>query len=246
MTDWDIESVRYRFPALRRPGPDEEPVAWLDNAAGTQVVDTCLRAINDYLLGSNANLGVPNAPSIETDELVHDVRMATADLLGANDADEVSFGPNMTTIAFAVSRAIGAVVESGGLDPARLRLVYEGVADRPPQPGGREALAELGVPPGAPVVGNVAALTGHKDHATLTPPWAHRSSRQPSFIAPARGQGGARPAAMPLRSQNFVGWVERVRPPGMAGVQIMQEQLSVKPNTRCTVPWIPADRKSVV
>ena len=26
MTDWDIDSVRYRFPALRRPGPDDAPV----------------------------------------------------------------------------------------------------------------------------------------------------------------------------------------------------------------------------
>jgi cysteine desulfurase family protein (TIGR01976 family) len=108
MTDWDIDSVRYRFPALRRSGPDGEPAVWLDNAAGTQVVDSCLRAINDYLLGSNANHGVPNAPSIETDELVHDVRLATADLLGVTDADEISFGPNMTTITWAASRAIGA------------------------------------------------------------------------------------------------------------------------------------------
>jgi cysteine desulfurase family protein (TIGR01976 family) len=113
MTDWDIESVRYRFPALRRPGPDEQTVAWLDNAAGTQVVDTCLRAVNDYYLGSNANHGVPNAPSIETDELVAEVRRATADLLGATDPDEISFGPNMTTIAFAISRAIGAALEPG-------------------------------------------------------------------------------------------------------------------------------------
>lgn len=113
MTDWDIESVRYRFPALRRPGPDGEPAVWFDNAAGTQVVDTCLRAINDYYLASNANLGVPNAPSIETDALVAEVRRATADLLGATDADEVSFGPNMTTIAFAISRAIGASLEPG-------------------------------------------------------------------------------------------------------------------------------------
>ncbi|MEX1295905.1 MAG: cysteine desulfurase-like protein [Candidatus Limnocylindrales bacterium] len=113
MPDWDIDSIRYRFPALRRPGPDDQPVAWLDNAAGTQVVDTCLRAINDYLLGSNANHGVPNAPSIETDELVHDARLATADLLGATDADEVSFGPNMTTLAFAISRAIGATLQPG-------------------------------------------------------------------------------------------------------------------------------------
>ena len=113
MTDWDIDSVRYRFPALRRPGPDDAPAVWLDNAAGTQVVDTCLRAINDYLLASNANHGVPNAPSIETDELVHDVRMASADLLGATDAEEISFGPNMTTIAFAISRAIGASLQAG-------------------------------------------------------------------------------------------------------------------------------------
>jgi cysteine desulfurase family protein (TIGR01976 family) len=113
MTDWDIDSVRYRFPALRRPGPDHGPVAWLDNAAGTQVVDTCLRAINDYLLSSNANHGALNAPGLETDALVRDVRAATADLLGAADPDEVSFGPNMTTITFAISRAIGAAMAPG-------------------------------------------------------------------------------------------------------------------------------------
>ena len=113
MTDWDIDSVRYRFPSLRRPGPDDQPVVWLDNAAGTQVVDTCLRAINDYLLDSNANQGVPFAASIETDEMVHDSRLATADLLGATDADEISFGANMTSITFAVSRAIGKTLSEG-------------------------------------------------------------------------------------------------------------------------------------
>ena len=110
MTDWDIAAIRSRFPSLRRPGPDGQPVAWLDGPAGTQVVDTCLRAINDYLLSSNANHGGAFAASLETDELVHDVRLATADLLGAGDADEVSFGPNMTTITFALSRAIGATL----------------------------------------------------------------------------------------------------------------------------------------
>jgi cysteine desulfurase family protein (TIGR01976 family) len=113
MLAWDIDAVRARFPSLRRPGPDGRPVAWLDGPAGTQVVDTCLRAINDYLLASNANHGGAFAPSRETDELVHDVRAATADLLGAIDADEVSFGPNMTTITFALSRAIGATLQRG-------------------------------------------------------------------------------------------------------------------------------------
>ncbi len=66
-----------------------------------------------------------------------------------------------------VSRAIGEVVRRGGVAATRLRLVYEGVPDRQAQPGGRERLAELGVPDGVPVIGNVAALTDHKDHATL-------------------------------------------------------------------------------
>ena len=67
----------------------------------------------------------------------------------------------------AVSRAIAAVLEGHGVPAERLRLVYEGVPARPPRPGGRQALEALGVPPGAPIVGNVAALTDHKDHATL-------------------------------------------------------------------------------
>jgi len=65
------------------------------------------------------------------------------------------------------SRAIGSIVEAAGVDSSRVRLVYEGVCDREPVPGGREALVALGVPPEAPVIGNVAALTGHKDHSTL-------------------------------------------------------------------------------
>ncbi len=36
--------------------------------------------------------------------------------------------------------------------------------------GGREALVTLGVPAGSPLVGNVAQLVDHKDHATLLSP----------------------------------------------------------------------------
>jgi glycosyltransferase involved in cell wall biosynthesis len=66
-----------------------------------------------------------------------------------------------------VSRAVADVLVRDGLDKARLRVVYEGVPDRAPAPGGAEALRALGIPAGAPVVGNVAALTAHKDQATL-------------------------------------------------------------------------------
>jgi glycosyltransferase involved in cell wall biosynthesis len=66
-----------------------------------------------------------------------------------------------------VSRGVLHVLRAGGIPDERLRLVYEGVPDRQPEPGGRAVLEQLGVPPDAPLIGNVAALTDHKDHGTL-------------------------------------------------------------------------------
>jgi L-malate glycosyltransferase len=91
-----------------------------------------------------------------------------------------------------VSRAIGRVVEAGGVPPEKLRLVYEGVVDRAPAPGGGDALAELGVPRGVPVVGNVAALTDHKDHATLVEAMALVRARAPEAWLVICGEGPLR------------------------------------------------------
>ena len=93
-----------------------------------------------------------------------------------------------------VSRAIGAIVAEGGILAERQRLVYEGVSDRAPAPGGREALAALGVPADAPVIGNVAALTGHKDHATLVEAMARLRPRAPEARLLIAGEGELRPA----------------------------------------------------
>jgi glycosyltransferase involved in cell wall biosynthesis len=91
-----------------------------------------------------------------------------------------------------VSRAISAVVQAGGVRADRLRVVYEGVPDRVAEAGGREALASLGVPAGAPVVGNVAALTGHKDHATLVAATALLRKRVPEARLVIAGEGELR------------------------------------------------------
>jgi len=93
-----------------------------------------------------------------------------------------------------VSRAIGDVVAAAGIPRERLRLVYEGVPDRVPLPGGREILVALGVPESAPVVGNVAALTDHKDHATLIDAMALVRARVPEARLLILGEGERRSA----------------------------------------------------
>jgi len=57
-----------------------------------------------------------------------------------------------------VSQAVARGLLDDGLPARRLLLVHDGVVDRRPEGGGHEALQELGVPPGSPVIGNVAAV----------------------------------------------------------------------------------------
>lgn len=94
----------------------------------------------------------------------------------------------------AVSEAIRSVLLRDGLPPDRLRLVYEGVPDRAARPGGCAALAALGIPEGAPVIGNVAALSGHKDHATLLRAARLVLDRAPGARFLIVGEGELRPA----------------------------------------------------
>jgi len=93
----------------------------------------------------------------------------------------------------AVSRKIADVLGKNGVPEERIRVVYEGVPDRPAVPGGREALAKLGVRPGCPVVGNVAALTDHKDHVTLIEAAARVRLRVPDARFVVVGEGELRP-----------------------------------------------------
>ena len=93
-----------------------------------------------------------------------------------------------------VSQAIGAVMERGGVAKGRLELVYEGVPERSASPGGRDALRALGVPDGAPVIGNAAALTDHKDHATLLEAMAELRDRHPQAWLVIAGEGELRGA----------------------------------------------------
>ncbi len=108
----DIDSVCAHFPALGRE-VDGRTVAYLDGPAGTQVPRECIEAITTYLETSNANSHGQFRSSHETDSLLAEVHAAGADFVGAEDPDEIVFGANMTTLTFAVSRALGRTMGPG-------------------------------------------------------------------------------------------------------------------------------------
>jgi cysteine desulfurase family protein (TIGR01976 family) len=93
-----VDAVRARFSALQRD------VAFFDGPGGTQVPDSVIDAIGDYLRNANANLGGPFVTSRRSDELVALAHETAAGFLNAT-TDEVAFGQNMTTLNFALSRA---------------------------------------------------------------------------------------------------------------------------------------------
>jgi cysteine desulfurase family protein (TIGR01976 family) len=102
----DVAVLRDHFPSLARTDGGRA-VAYLDGPGGTQVTRECIAAMTAYLERSNANHGGAFTASLETDALLAEVHAAGADFLGAHDPDEIVFGPNMTTLTLAVSRAIG-------------------------------------------------------------------------------------------------------------------------------------------
>jgi cysteine desulfurase family protein (TIGR01976 family) len=108
----DVAVLRDHFPSLART-LDGRPIAYLDGPGGTQVTRECIAAMTRYLESSNANHGGAFITSIETDALLDEVHAAGADFLGAHDPHEIAFGPNMTTLTFAMSRALGRDIGEG-------------------------------------------------------------------------------------------------------------------------------------
>lgn len=109
---FDLESVRSRFPALSIQDNGVRRI-YLDNPAGTQVPEGVASAMSDCLLNKNANLGGYFKSSIDAGELVDASRAAMADFLNAPSPDEIVFGQNMTTITLHISRSIARLFDAG-------------------------------------------------------------------------------------------------------------------------------------
>jgi cysteine desulfurase family protein (TIGR01976 family) len=108
----DVPALRAQFPALGIE-LDGSPVVYLDGPGGTQVPQRVIDAVASYYRESNSNSGGAFLTSQRSDERLAAAREACADFLNARSAREIKFGPNMTTLTFGLSRAIGATLGLG-------------------------------------------------------------------------------------------------------------------------------------
>jgi len=103
---FDVETVRRRTSALDRR------LVFFDGPGGTQCPDEVIDAIARYLREDNANIGAPYETSVHTVELVERSREAAGRFLGCH-ADEVAFGPSMTSLNFLLTRCLGRTLARG-------------------------------------------------------------------------------------------------------------------------------------
>lgn len=107
----DLSAVREYFPSFAQQ-INGQPIVFFDNPGGTQVPMQVIEATTEYYLYANANTHGTFPTSQRTDTIIEEARAVMADFLNCAP-DEIVFGANMTTLTFAVSRAIGNTLQPG-------------------------------------------------------------------------------------------------------------------------------------
>lgn len=107
-----VSDCRRDFPSLTATHRGR-PLAYLDGPAGTQVPRQVADAITHYYETANANTEGQFPTSRATDATIAAARSAAAAFLGAPSGRTISFGQNMTSLAFALSHAFGRLFGAG-------------------------------------------------------------------------------------------------------------------------------------
>lgn len=110
-SDFPIAAVRARFPALAVTTTGR-PRVYFDAPGGTQACSDAIDAIAAHLREGTSNSGGRFETSRATDAMSAQAHAAIEELIGAQPG-EVAFGPNMTTLTLAVSRALAQGWDAG-------------------------------------------------------------------------------------------------------------------------------------
>ena len=89
------------------------PAVFFDGPGGSQVPERVIDMVGHYLGHVNANHGGLFFTSRESDELLETAHGVLADFVGTNDPGTIVFGPNMTSLTFALSRALALEWQPG-------------------------------------------------------------------------------------------------------------------------------------
>ncbi len=112
LNEASVTELRKEFPALQQTSGGR-PLIFMDGPGGTQVHGSVIEAMSHYLVHANSNFHGAFLFSRRTDETVDKARQAVADFLSASRPEEIVFGPNMTSLTFNLSRAIGQTLVPG-------------------------------------------------------------------------------------------------------------------------------------
>ncbi len=105
-TAYRVDEARARFSSLR------DGFAFLDAPGGTQVPDEVAESVAAALRDAAGNLGAPYRTGRAVEEILARAKEDAARFLGCTPG-EVSFGMNMTTLDFALTRAAGRELREG-------------------------------------------------------------------------------------------------------------------------------------
>jgi len=112
MPKLDVTWVRRQFPALTKEVAGKRAL-FLDGPAGSQVPTRVIDAVSHYLAFTNANTHGAFSTARDSDDLLQQAHAACADFVGSHAPEQVVFGPNMTTLTFALSRAMAKTWSAG-------------------------------------------------------------------------------------------------------------------------------------
>ena len=109
----DVAQIRQHFPSLALE-QNGQPVVFFDNPGGTQVTQACIdghHRLSDHRQRQHPRR-VPHQPAHRR---AARPRRTPRWPICCNAADprEIVFGPNMTTLTFAFSRALGRTLQRG-------------------------------------------------------------------------------------------------------------------------------------
>jgi cysteine desulfurase family protein (TIGR01976 family) len=107
-----LYQLRAQFPALSKTVGGKQAV-FFDGPAGTQVPQRVMAAIVNYLTNHNANHCGVFATSVESDRALDHAHRVVAEFVGTDDPDTIAFGANMTSLTFALSRALSRTWQAG-------------------------------------------------------------------------------------------------------------------------------------